>query len=42
MITYFIVTNKKYPTLSNDGLKEVQWYVNASFVAHPDFKSHTG
>jgi len=26
----------------NSGIGTVQWYVDASFAVHPDFKSHTG
>jgi len=29
-------------TLSVDSLTTVNWYVDASFAVHPDFKSHTG
>jgi transposase len=28
-------------TLSADDLQVVKWYVDASFVVHPGFKSHT-
>jgi hypothetical protein len=29
-------------TLSADNLHCIKWYVDASFAAHPDYKSHTG
>ena len=41
MIKYFNGENKNYLTLSSDDLKGVKWYVDVSFVVHPDFKSHT-
>ena len=41
MIKYYNVTNKNYFTLSSDGLKVIQWYVDAIFAFHPGFKSHT-
>ena len=25
-----------------DNLQVVKWYVDASFVVHPDYRSHTG
>ena len=31
----------KYLTLSDDDLKVIKWYVDATFAVHPDFKSHT-
>ena len=41
MIKYLNGTKKKCLTLSADDLKVIKWYVGASFVVHPDFKSHT-
>ena len=41
MIKYLNGTNKKYRTLSADGLKVITWYMGASFLVQPDFKSHT-
>ena len=41
MIKYLNGTDKKCLTLSDDDLKVIRWYVDASFVVHPDFKSHT-
>ena len=29
-------------TLSADDLHVIKWFVDASFVVHPDFRSHTG
>jgi hypothetical protein len=29
-------------TLSADNLHRIEWYVDASFAVHPDYKSHTG
>ena len=34
MVNFFL-------TLSDDDLKVVKWYVDASFAVHPDFKVHT-
>ena len=42
MIKYFNGTQNKYLTPSDDDLKWIKWYVDASFAVHPDFKSHTG
>ena len=42
MIKYLNDTKKKYLTFSADDLKLITWSVDASFVVHPDFKSHTG
>ena len=25
-----------------NGLNKLEWYIDASFVVHPDFRSHTG
>ena len=42
MIKYLNGTKKKYLTLSADYFKVTKWYVDASFVVHPDFNSHSG
>ena len=36
MIKYLYGTKVKYGTLSYDYLKVIKWYVDASFVVHPD------
>ena len=41
MIKYLNGTKKNYLTLSADDFKMIKWYVDASFAAHPAFKSHT-
>ena len=41
MINYFNGTKKNNLTLSDDYLKLIKWYVDASFAVKPDFKSHT-
>ena len=41
MINYFNGTKKKNLTLSDDYLKLIKWYVDASFAVHPDFNNHT-
>ena len=35
-------TKKKYLTLIADDFKVIKWYVDASFLVQPNFKSHTG
>jgi hypothetical protein len=42
VMKYLNGTKKEYLTLSADDLRAVKWYVDTSFVVHPDFKSHTG
>jgi hypothetical protein len=42
VMKYLNGTRSEYLTLSADDLRVVKWYVDASFVVHPDFKSHTG
>ena len=42
MIKYLNGTKKKYLTLSDDDLKVIKQYVDASFVVHPYLKNHTG
>ena len=34
--------NKNYITISDDDLKVIKWYADASFAVHPYLKSHTG
>ena len=41
LIKYLNATRKKDLTLSVDKLSIVKWYVDASFVVHSDYKSHT-
>ena len=40
-IKYLNGTNKNYLTLSSYDLKVIKWYMDASFVVHPGFKSRT-
>ena len=42
MINYLNGTKKKYLTLIDDDLKVIKWYLDASFMVHPYFKSHSG
>ena len=35
-------TQDEVLTLSADNLHIIKWFVDASFAAHPDFRSHTG
>jgi hypothetical protein len=42
VMNYLNGTWEENLTLSADNLRVVKWYVDASFVVHPDFKSHTG
>ena len=42
MMKYLNGTPDKKLVLSADDLHVVKWYVNAAFVVHPDYKSHTG
>jgi hypothetical protein len=35
-------TRSECLTLSTDNLRVVKWYMDASFVVHPDLKSYTG
>ena len=42
MIKYLNGTKKNYPTLSDDYLKVLKWYVGEKIVVYPDFKSHNG
>ena len=42
MIRYLYGKKESYLTLSDDDLKVIKWYVDASFAVHLDFKSHTG
>jgi hypothetical protein len=41
-MNYLNGTKGENLTLSADNLRGVKWYVDVSFVVHPDFKSHTG
>jgi hypothetical protein len=41
VMKYLNRTRNEYLTLSADDLRVVKWYVDASFLVHPDFKSHT-
>ena len=40
MIKYLNGTHKKYLTLSADYSKFVNWYLDKSFVVHPDLNIH--
>jgi hypothetical protein len=42
VMKYLNGTKGENLTLSADNLRVVKWYIDASFVVHPDFKSHTG
>ena len=42
MIKYLNGTKKNYLLVSDDYLKVIKWYMDASFVVHPGFKSRTG
>ena len=42
MIKYLNGINKKYVTMSDNDLKVIKWYVDASFLVQPYFNSHTG
>jgi hypothetical protein len=42
ILKYLNGTKGENLTLSADNLRVVEWYVDASFAVHPDFKSHTG
>jgi hypothetical protein len=42
VMKYLNGTKEENLTLSADNLRVVQWYVDASFGVHPDFKSHAG
>jgi hypothetical protein len=42
VMKYLNGTRNEYLTLSANDLRVVKWYVDASFVVHLDFKSHTG
>jgi hypothetical protein len=42
VMKYLNGTKEENLTLCADNLREVKWYVDASFAVHPDFKSHTG
>ena len=42
MIKYSNETKQNYLTQSTAYLKVIEWYVDAIFSVHPDFKSHTG
>ena len=42
MIRYLNETKKNYLILSAYDLKRVKWYMDVSFVVHPDFKIPTG
>ena len=41
MIKYLNGKKKKNLTLSDDYLKVIKWYVDASFAVHPDSNNHT-
>jgi len=42
LMKYLDGTRKLVLTLSADELNISEWYVDASFAVHADFKSHTG
>jgi hypothetical protein len=42
MMKYLNGNKNKRLTLSAGNLRCIEWYVDASFAVHPDFKSHTG
>ena len=42
MINYLNGTNKNYPTMSDNYLKVIKWYVEAIFAVRSNFKSYTG
>ena len=43
MMKYLNCTRNATLLLSADnGLSTIEWYIDASFAVHPDFKSHTG
>jgi hypothetical protein len=42
VMIYLNGTRSEYLALSANDLRVVKWYVDASFMVHPDFKSHTG
>jgi hypothetical protein len=42
VVKYLNGTKGENLTLSVDDLRVVKWYVDASFVVHPDFKRYTG
>jgi hypothetical protein len=42
VMKYLNGTRNEFLTLSANDLRVVKWYVDASFVVHLDFKSHTG
>jgi len=42
LLKYLNGTRNERLVLKADSLNVLKWYVGASFVTHPDFKSHTG
>ena len=43
LIKYLNRTQKQVLTIhTKNSINIIQWYVDASFTVHPDFKSHTG
>src|SRR5210317_2246398 len=44
MMTYQVINkmkNKKLHLMADD-LRVIEWYMDSSFMVHPDYKSHTG
>ena len=43
MMKYLSSTRKDTLKLSaGDGINKLEWFIDASFAVHPDFRSHTG
>jgi hypothetical protein len=42
LLKYLNGTRKDKLTLSIDDMRVIEWWIDASFAVHPDFKSHTG
>ncbi|CAJ1966446.1 unnamed protein product [Cylindrotheca closterium] len=42
MMRYLFCTSLYHLTLSAESFQVMKWMIKASFVVHPDFKSHTG